>query len=68
MEENEMYELEKGLIALKFNTTVYEFSNKLEKLEEKMKEDLISNKNLIVLTSLFEQNIEIIDDILKEEK
>ena len=33
-----------------------------------MQENTISNENLKILTSLFEQNIKIIDDILKEEK
>lgn len=59
-------EIKRGFIALKFNTTVFEFSNRLEKLEGELKE--ISIENLKSLISLFEQNIRIIDDILKEEE
>lgn len=68
MEEDDIYNLERSFIGLRFNAVVYEFSNKLGKLEGKMQENTISNENLIILTSLFEQNIRIIDDILKEEK
>lgn len=65
MEEDEVFNLERAFIGLKFNTTVYEFSNKIGELEGKIQK--ISNKNLRTLIGLLEQNIEIIDDILKEE-
>lgn len=66
MEEDEIYNIERAFIGLKFNTTVYKFSNKIGELEGKIQK--ISNKNLRTLIGLLEQNIEIIDDILKEEK
>lgn len=65
-EFNMSKEIERGFIALKFNTTVFEFSNRLEKLEGELKE--ISIENLKSLISLFEQNIKVIDDILEEGK
>ena len=66
MNEDEIYNLERCFIGLRFNTTVYKFYNKMGELEGKIQE--ISNKNLRTLIGLLEQNIEIIDDILKEEK